>query len=159
GLSVSDPSSYCNPPPPACPGTTLAQFFDAAGNLHIVLAQLDANDNSYGTTAVGWGGAGRQFSDLVGSDMAEVGTQNSGGTTLYDFKVDYISQKAGPPSGYASLGVTGGEGKLITGSLAGILEATTSFDKDLNNTGFFSGGAQVVGTGITNLLQNSPPTI
>ena len=33
---------------------------------------------------------------------------------VLDFEMDYIDRQTGTPSGYASLGVTGGEGKMNT---------------------------------------------
>src|SRR5262249_30978658 len=122
--------------------------------------------NSYGTNAVGWGTKGHKFNDLVGSDHAGFKvTQN--GVTKLDFNIDYISQttvSATNPSGYASLGPFGGDGKVNTGSLTtSDLTWDSSFARDLNKLGYFVNGTQTTasktGTNGADLLQNSPPTL
>jgi hypothetical protein len=54
------------------------------------------------------------------------------------FKIDYVSKSASAPSGYASLGVNGGEGKLIVGKPEWVLATATSIDRDLNACGLGS---------------------
>lgn len=103
-------------------------------------------DNSYGATAVGWGSRTHKFRDLVGSDHAELTFQDLGGTDKLHFKLDYISASATAPSGYASLGVSGGEGRMILGNASSILKASSSLDRNLNERGY--------GT----YLVDSPPT-
>jgi hypothetical protein len=79
--------------------------------------------------------AAHTFRDLVGSDHAEIKLFDDGGAVSLHFKLDYISESAAAPSGYASLGVSGGEGKLIVGEPDWILAATTSLDRNLNACG------------------------
>lgn len=62
------------------------------------------------------------------------------------FKLDYVSETATAASGYASLGVSGGEGKLIVGQPEWILASATSIDRNLNACGLGS------------FLENSPQT-
>jgi hypothetical protein len=84
-------------------------------------------DNSYGTTAVGWGsyapsGKGHKFTDLIGSDDAQFVFTDGLGNIVLDFTMDYIHgygikpddkpDKNLPP--YASGGVVDGEGYIDT---------------------------------------------
>src|SRR5262249_5375717 len=95
----------------------LQTTLDASGNVTVTLIQslTNSNDNSYGQFDVGWGGANKhKFSDLTGSDHAEFIFKDKNGNVVLDFFLDYISQTAvtaATPSGYASLGVSGGDGK------------------------------------------------
>jgi hypothetical protein len=92
-------------------------------------------DNTYGTNAIGWGSKGHKFSDLTGSDMADFQFKNGNGAIVLDVNLDYISTKSGASSGYGSLGVTGGDGKVNTGSASSVLAYGTSIDYNLNNLG------------------------
>jgi hypothetical protein len=75
------------------------------------------------------------FKDLVGSDHAEIELLDANGQVVLHFKLDYLSASASAASGYASLGVSGGEGQLIQGDPAWILASTTSIDRNLNACG------------------------
>jgi len=125
----------------------------------IVYDQFPApNDNSYGANAVGWPN-GHKFSDLVGSDHAGFELIDPSNTVRLSFNIDYITAKPGTPSGYASLGPFGGDGKILVGTLSpSDIEFTSSLAENLNTLGYFAGGVQTVGTGVANLLVNSPPT-
>jgi hypothetical protein len=92
-------------------------------------------DNTYGATAVGWP-KGHKFQELVGSDHAELTFFDKAGAEKLHFKMDYISQSASAPSGWASLGVRGGEGRMILGNASSILKAVTSLDRNLNERGY-----------------------
>jgi hypothetical protein len=81
---------------------------------------------------------GHTFRDLVGSDHAEIELLNANGDISVHFKLDYVSESATAPSGYASLGVSGGEGKLIVGQAEWILASATSIDRNLNACGLGS---------------------
>ncbi len=93
-------------------------------------------DNTYGVNAVGWPDNKHTFDNLVGSDHVQVALFDGGGAKKLEFKVDYISKDGLAPSGYSSLGVTGGEGKMIVGSGSSILAATTSLDENFNAFGY-----------------------
>lgn len=122
----------------------------------------DFVDNSYGETAIGWGSDdaeeaeeppaapgkpgdkakpkkkkknGHTFKDLVGSDHAEFQLFNKTGELVTQFKLDYIEPTDATESGYASAGVTGGDGKMIVGDAEWILGATSSLDRNLNGCG------------------------
>lgn len=119
-------------------------------------------DNSYGATAVGWGDdidtdaaapmdatenrrprerapraakRGHEFRDLVGSDHAEIQLLDAAGNVALHFKLDYLSESESSASGYASLGVSGGEGEMLEGDAAAILGSSTSMDRNLNACG------------------------
>jgi hypothetical protein len=150
------PCVYPNPP---CPAGSFTFNYDADGNLHIVYDQFPApNDNSYGVNAVDWP-KGHKFSDLVGSDHAGIQLVDPSGTVRLSFNVDYLSANASAPSGYASLGVTGGDGKMLVGTADGI-SATTSLANNLNNInipGLFDAAHHQL-KGSVNVLLDSPPT-
>jgi hypothetical protein len=75
------------------------------------------------------------FRDLVGSDHAEIQLLAADGGVAVHFKLDYLSESNAAPSGYASLGVGGGEGALIAGEPEWILGSSTSIDRNLNACG------------------------
>jgi hypothetical protein len=78
---------------------------------------------------------------------------------VLEFRIDYISASASAPSGYASLGVLGGEGRIVSGTGSWVLEATTSLDINLNHYGYCTGGATGnCKTGPAPLLVNSGPS-
>ncbi|MDA6125946.1 hypothetical protein OSK00_26470, partial [Escherichia coli] len=76
----------------------------------------------------------------------EIQLRDDAGNVSLHFKLDYISQSERAPSGYASLGVSGGEGKLLEGDPSWILAATTSLDRNLN------------GCGLSEFTESSPET-
>ncbi len=135
----------------------LATFYQPTTNAVYMTLAIDKDfvDNTYGVNAVGWP-SGHTFGNLDGSDHAQFLGYNGNGALVLDIKQDYIDAKTGTPSGYDSLGVTGGEGRVNLGSAAHILEWATSLDYNLNSTGYCSGG--VCSAGGTNLLVDSPAT-
>ena len=94
----------------------------------------------------GPGRSGHTFRDLVGSDHAQIQLLDANGDVSLEFKLDYISQSDEAPSGYASLGVSGGEGALIVGEPEWVLATATSIDRNLN------------GCGLDSFLDSSPAT-
>ncbi|HYQ15575.1 MAG TPA: hypothetical protein VEQ58_07455 [Polyangiaceae bacterium] len=85
----------------------------------------------------GMGGmAAHTFNDLVGSDHVELVLVDSKGNTVLDFDVDYVSEDANAPCGYGTLGVKGGEGKMIKGDAAAVVAVATSIDRNLNGCGY-----------------------
>jgi hypothetical protein len=81
------------------------------------------------------GRSGHSFRDLVGSDHAEMQLLDAGGNVVVQFKLDYLSASDAATSGFESLSVTGGEGKLMVGDDAMILASTTSMDRNLEACG------------------------
>jgi len=135
----------------------LATFYQAGSDgVYMTLAiDKDFVDNTYGANAIGWPG-GHTFSELVGSDHAQFYGYDADGAKVLDFKLDYLSAKSGTPSGYASLGVLGGDGKMNIGNAAHILQWSTSLSNSLNAYGYCAAGV-CSGLG-TNLLVDSPAT-
>ncbi len=130
--------------------------FDASGNVIVLYEQSRSlNDNSYGRNIVNWPRS-HSFSDLVGSDKARFVFRDARGNVVFDFYMDYITRKTGTPSGYASLGVAGGEGGVNAGQASWLMDWDTSLAASLNRTGYCAGGSCVVGG--VDLLLNSPPT-
>ncbi|WP_437299220.1 hypothetical protein [Sorangium sp. So ce426] len=153
---------------PTTPMAFVERVVEIAESEELVHVRLTLNpafvDNTYGETAIGWGGGeepagpqpggpkpgdpkpgdapkpkghgGHTFKDLVGSDKAQFQLTNGKGELVLDFYVDYISADEASPSGYASLGVLGGEGKMLLGDAGAVVAATTSLDRDLNACGY-----------------------
>ena len=89
-------------------------------------------DNTYGANAIGWS-KGHTFSDLVGSDNLQMALLDASGTKKMEFKLDYISASSAATGGYKSLGVLGGDGKMIVGSTTDVVSAKTSLDANFND--------------------------
>jgi hypothetical protein len=83
------------------------------------------------------GKGSHSFRDLVGSDHAEIQLLAADGGVTLHFKLDYLSESNTAPSGYASLGVGGGEGALIAGEPEWILGSSTSIDRNACGLGDF----------------------
>jgi len=141
---------------PSVPQATVEWIVESAANADLVHVRLTLNpdfcDNTYGANAIGWGATavamagpgakpapkpkgGHTFKDLVGSDHAEFKLRDAAGALTLHFKLDYISESASASSGYATLGVVGGEGKMIAGSATDVVAASTSLDRNLNACG------------------------
>ena len=124
------------------PGT-LAWTVDSEGNVFIAFVQpLSINDNTYGANSIGWvdkngKATSHTFSSLVGSDKAQFNLTNGAGESFI-YTVDYITKTSTASSGYASLGVAGGDGKVSGGKVADVLKWGTSLDYNMNKLGFKS---------------------
>lgn len=108
----------------------------------------DFVDLSYGQNAVGWENSkkGRHtFKDLVGSDHTELVLHDADGAVAFQAKLDLVSASDVAPSGYASFGPMGGDGRMIAGSAADVIGFGSSLDDNLNARGYA-------------LLEDSPPT-
>jgi hypothetical protein len=111
-------------------------------DLYVAFFQpLTLVDNTYGENSIGWGkgvapsGKDHEFGDLVGSDKAQFRITDGSDNVVFDIILDYITASKQAPSGYASLGVTGGDGKVISGSAASLLAWGTSLDYNFNTLG------------------------
>lgn len=114
-------------------------------------------DNTYGETAIGWEDTKKQghtFKDLVGSDHGRLQLKDEDGGVLLDFQIDYISEDDAAPSGYKSLGVWGGDGKILAGPAEAVYAASTSLDRNLNERGASS---YIVDSPATDLLYTPNP--
>jgi len=92
-------------------------------------------DNTYGTNAIGWPN-GHTFSNLTGSDNLQIALLDANGVMKMNFKMDYITSTNTVPSGYATLGVTGGEGQMISGSASDVVSVKTSLSENFNTFGY-----------------------
>jgi len=92
-------------------------------------------DNTYGTGAIGWP-SGHTFSNLTGSDKLTLALYDNNNVKVLEFSQDYISASSAAPSGYKSLGVSGGDGSMIFGSVTNILGASSSLDVNFNQFGY-----------------------
>ncbi len=93
-------------------------------------------DNTYGTNQIGWPGNNHSFSNLTGSDQLQLALYNGSNAKVLEFKMDYLSSSNAAPSGYKSLGVTGGDGQMIFGSSSNVLSVVTSLDRNFNQFGY-----------------------
>ena len=95
-------------------------------------------DNTYGTGAVGWP-KGHTFGNLTGSDKAEFRLKDADGAVVLDFFLDYITSSSAFPSGFGTLGFTGGDGKFVSGDSSNIKSYTTSMSDTINLPLYVSG--------------------
>jgi hypothetical protein len=95
-------------------------------------------DNTYGAGSIGWPRKRGHtlVKDLTKSDHAEITVRSSTGEPSLRFKLDYISAVASAPSGFASLGVRGGDGAMLSGSADWIVKWNTSLSRNLNERGY-----------------------
>jgi hypothetical protein len=166
GLVQSNPGGGGSGEVPYCPpGDTsgnnpigvLYWHIEANGDVKVRFEQSrNVNDNSYGTGSIGWHQRQGQhwFKDLYNSDQAQFVFKDAAGHTVLDFYLDYLSAQSGTPSGYASLGPVGGDGRMIAGNVGHILSWTTSQAENINSTGYCANGNCTVAD--INLLVDSP---
>jgi hypothetical protein len=105
----------------------------------MMAAPMDGKAGPMGGKAGPMGGmakAAHTFNDLVGSDHVELVLVDGKGETVLDFNVDYVSEKPDAPCGYGTLGVSGGEGKMIQGDASAVVAVGTSIDRNLNGCGY-----------------------
>jgi hypothetical protein len=87
---------------------------------------------------MGPGGHGHSFWDLVDSDHAEFDFKDASGNVVLSFNLDYCSADANSPSGYACLGVSGGDGGMLIGSASDVVYYNSSLARDLTACGYSS---------------------
>ncbi len=129
---------------PDDPAAVIEQVIEKVGDqtyVHIrVTFDPSFADVSYGEEgSVGWGNTKKgfhTFSDLTGSDHTELLLTNGDGETVMNFKIDLITADTESSCGYGTLGVTGGEGKVLVGQADWVLAAATSISRDLNGCGY-----------------------
>lgn len=162
--AVATRECYFDADHPDDPAATMEWIVESATEGELVHARLTFNprfvDNTYGDNAIGWGdaamapmpkpmgmpmpgkppampkGKGHTFKDLVGSDHAEFTLTDATGAVKLKFKADYLSESASADAGYATLGVTGGEGKMLVGPASAVAAVSTSLDRNLNICGY-----------------------
>ncbi|MBI3157524.1 MAG: hypothetical protein HYZ20_19260, partial [Burkholderiales bacterium] len=131
----------------------------ASGDYRITFLQSTAiNDNNYAASgdAPDWDRS-HTFSNLTNSDKAGFELKNADGTTVMKFYMDYITATGtnldGYTSfaGYASLGVSGGDGSISIGSAGSLSDFDSSLETSMNQPGTATNG-----TAYTAMTANSP---
>lgn len=92
-------------------------------------------DNTYGNNAIGWPN-GHTFGNLTGSDHLQIALYDANNVKKLELKLDYLTASSAAPSGYKSLGVSGGEGSMIFGNASDVLNVVTSLDQNFNTFGY-----------------------
>lgn len=139
-LAQSGEVCYISPTKPGIVNARILYTINTAANtlnLRVIFSKTFV-DNTFGTTAIGWGTKGHKFGDLVGSDHVQLAIYDATNVKRLEFKLDYFSTSTAAPSGYKSLGVLGGDGKMILGSSADVLFAKTAMDANFNDFGYSS---------------------
>jgi hypothetical protein len=96
-------------------------------------------DNTFGEGSNSAWPPKRQHSfdpDLSKSDHTELLLTNGDTETVMNFKIDLVSPDATADCGYATQGVTGGDGSVIVGSADDVLAVATSLDRNINGCGY-----------------------
>ena len=142
---IVKPVTKCLLPPKGTkPAATLEQVLECASGRDAVHLRLTFDpafvDNTFGAGSIGWPHRrGHTFvKDLTKSDHAELMVSDANGREVAHFKLDYVSPDPSAHSGYASLGVRGGDGAMIAGDPAWIVEWNTSISRNLNERGYAS---------------------
>jgi hypothetical protein len=138
---------------PTLPLAFLEQDEEIIGSKDLIHVRLTMNpmfvDNTYGSTAIGWSGSdagamhgagarGHSFWDLVDSDHAEFDFNDGSGNVILSFNLDYCSADANSPSGFACLGVSGGDGGMLVGNASDVVYYNSSLARDLTACGYSS---------------------
>lgn len=153
GYECDQPGGFCGfviprtPPTPMCvdgmdaPVGSLVVQPQPDGNVRVTYIQnRNVTDNTYGVNAdAGWGTKGHTWKALTNSDQAEFRFKNGAGAVVLHFAVDYVTASSAFPSGYGTLGVSGGDGRMIAGSAANIAFVDTSISRNLNQGPEFHG--------------------
>jgi hypothetical protein len=98
-------------------------------------------DNTYGDTAIGWGTKGHTWKDLLGSDHAELELFDNSHAMVAQLKIDYIGIDTAQTCGYSSLGVNGGDGKMLIGDSKWVLGSSSSLTRNLGGCGYCESSA------------------
>lgn len=122
---------------------SISWHVEANGDVYAAFTMpVSLNDNTYGANSIGWDGDGGKkktehtLQKLLGSDHAVFQFTNNAGVKVLDFKLDYITATNTSPSGFDSLGVLGGDGKMNVGNAANVLQWGTSLDYTFNQLGY-----------------------
>ena len=136
---------------PLLPGAGDLWVYEDAGTGNVSAAFIQPVtlvDNTYGANSIGWGssapsGKSHNFGDLTGSDKAEFQFTDGSDAVVLNVVLDYLTQSG---SVYRSLGVTGGDGDVNTGSASDVLDWGTSLEYDF----------ETVDSDNNNFTSNSP---
>jgi hypothetical protein len=126
---------------PSSVAATLEQVLECVEVTDTVHVRLTLHpwfvDNTFGLGSIGWPPVrGHWYFDLLGSDHAELILRDGDGDVAVRFKLDYISADPTRPSGHGSLGVLGGDGEMLVGDPASVVQWMTSLDRNHNERGY-----------------------
>lgn len=143
--------AICTPPPggsggeqcfacPTSPNTINAKTvwtYSATNQTYTIRTTISKTmvDNTYGTNIIGWASP-HKFSDLLTGNFLQLALYDGNNTKKMEFKMDYLSASNTVTSGYKSLGVSGGDGAMISGNSSDIVSVKTSLDANLNEFGY-----------------------
>jgi hypothetical protein len=175
-------------PTPQDPAAVIEQTIETLNGVSYVHIRVTFDpafvDNTYGANAsAGWfqtmngkTGKGHTFvGDLTGSDKIELKVTDGSGATVLVFNADYIHSltatggkngtggSASTPAsacGFATLGVLGGDGSMITGDASSVLAVATSISRNVDGCGYCASAACSAGgdAGNGDCTVNSPAT-
>jgi hypothetical protein len=143
---VRPPATLCFSSPadetPEDPAVVIEQVIERAAGKEYVHVRVTFDptftDNTYGAgSSEGWPRArGHRFRDLTSSDHTELLLLDATADTAMSFKIDLITADANAACGYSTLGVSGGDGSMLSGNGEHVLAAATSTDRNLNGCGY-----------------------
>jgi hypothetical protein len=131
---------------PQDPSVVIEQVIEIINGVEYVHIRITFDpsftDNTFGEGSHSdWGNRGHRFSDLTGSDHAEVQLTDANGNVILHFKIDLITADPNSQCGYGTLGVTGGDGSPIIGDASNVVAVATSLDRNLNGCGYCTSDA------------------
>lgn len=148
---IRPPATLCftgeGDPTPEDPGVVIEQSIETLNGVSYVHLRVTFDpafvDNTYGTGSVGWNPRRPHtfVSDLTKSDHTELLLTDATGATVTNFKIDYVSPDSTKSCGFGTLGVTGGDGLVISGDPSKILAISTSAERNLNGCGYCQNAA------------------
>ncbi len=122
----------------------VVESYDGQEYVHLrVTFDPDFVDTVYGDCSpeTGWNpNRPHTFRDLSKSDHVELMLYECDNDLAMHFTVDFITEDPDSPTGYGTLGVLGGDGGMVVGDAADVLEVTTSLDRNLNACGYLTPG-------------------
>jgi hypothetical protein len=144
GVEVKDAGTVCfygeGIEEPSATVEHITEVVNGQEYVHLrVIFDPDFVDIIYGECSAefGWNTMkGHTFKDLVGSDHVELKLENCDGDLSMHTRVDFTTEDPAAPCGYATAGVTGGEGKMIVGDADSVLKVGTSIDRNMNGCGY-----------------------
>ncbi|MGE4132365.1 MAG: hypothetical protein AB7F86_12055 [Bdellovibrionales bacterium] len=93
-------------------------------------------DNTYGANSIGWPvNRGHTLKDLLGSDHVELALYDKADQLVLQAKLDYITEDKNTGK-MDTLGVDGGDGKLLVGDRSNVVAIKTSLATNFNEFGY-----------------------
>ncbi len=104
-----------------------------------VIFDPDFVDTTYGqcSAETGWNPKRpHSLADLYKSDHVELMLYDCADALAMHFKVDFVEAGMDTSCGYATAGVSGGDGSMFVGDAADVLAVATSLDRNMNGCGY-----------------------